>query len=1320
MNNSNIKHSPLTYPQEGIWYATQASQTSKLYATGQALYLRGDIDFNKLPCAIEAALSECEVLRHHFSAVDGKPSFSLLSSNQKVEICNLSLHDRPADIASEQMQRLIHQEIGQDNLYQHEHRLYVINENEAIWFSRIHHIAFDAYAYHLLHQRAGQHYNALICNETVPPCNFVDVSQLAEDDHNYKYSSQYSEDHDYWLERCKQMPSPSFIGGAVEKLTFESICAEEIFSKELSSLLMSFYENNHRISLADMLLAAFASYFSSCIGGEQNLLFGLPCMGRRDNYGSNAAITRSNILPLILELPDNATFYDVCNVVAKSKRQLSRHERYRGEWIGRAIGKIGDSLPLYGIELNILPQLTSLDFTGLKVSAKHISTGPVRDINVHLELSEDMTPSSLRLIANSSRHNLHELKLHISRIFHWLRQLVLTPKVPIHDLQLAMPDDFMSISRWNETDHALSSESIIELFEQQVETIPHQPAVVDDTGELTYSELDLHSRRFAMVLDHQLRGARGKVIGVALKRSIELEIVLLAIIRVGAVILPLSFELPVLRLQKMLEQAGACLTITDQTERNRVPQGHTALDFESLSLLAKRCVDPSLQNFGKLSGSEPAYILFTSGSSGEPKGVMVNHLALANRIQWMQNEYDLQRTDRVLQKTPATFDVSIWEFFWPLTSGATLVMAKPGGHTDPTYLLNCIEHYKITTLHFVPSMLALFLDALERHPISLPLLRVFASGEALSAELVQRYNKLLNTPLHNLYGPTEAAIDVTFHAVTNSHTNCNVPIGRPIWNTKIHILDPFGKTTPIGIPGELYIEGICLATGYVGQPNLTAERFTVDKHGRRLYRTGDLACWNINGEINYFGRLDQQVKINGQRVELEEIDAVILKYPQINHACTNMYDGRIIAYIVSSSGEVDINLLLSFCRKFLPTHMIPQYVLEILELPLNSNGKLNRKELPKPPVIKSKGTGVPSSLIEQRLCEYFSDVLELSKVSPDENFFDLGGNSLNAVDVAARINSGLGWEITIANIFSHPTPKSLAEHGQIHNLNMLDTTLLLRPNPANSETCVPTLFCIHPAGGIAWCYSGLARFIRTPCEIVGLQAQGLTSENNPIHSMEEIAETYVNRICERQPHGPYWLIGWSVGGMIAHSVAARLEKRGKKVSLLAMMDSYPSDLWRRFAFEELNPQEEESMALAALLFIAGIALPFDGELPSLMVPKGKVLERSQAIDLLRRNGNALASLNNITLDRLIDVVILSRRLVGRTNHDVFNGDILFFTAAAPRAEYWLHSEAWSPYVRGRIQNINIDCDHPGMARTEALREISSYLDEAFFDLLIKN
>ncbi|MFJ4141960.1 amino acid adenylation domain-containing protein [Pseudomonas sp. NPDC089734] len=1283
--------------QAGIWYASQAAQSSALYMTAQALRLHGDLDMERLHRAISCALVDCEVLSIRYISVQGRPVLEKRSQAPLLEVCDLRGKPDPGQAAQAMIAESLKStgDLGSNEL--HGHCLYHVSDHEVIWLSRIHHIAFDSYAYHLLHRRAAEHYHALMNATPVKSCTYLHLDALRAEDSAYRSSMQYILDRHFWLERGKRFVAPTFSGAAPYELSGMRIQAQCHIPRSLAVALKNFHQRS-RIPLADALIALFGSYFSR-FNNRQQMLFGLPLMGRLDASSAQAAITRSNILPLDFELPGVASFIDACTVVGKSRKDVIAHQRYRSEWISRELGRIGDALPLYGIELNILPCLPLPGFTGLSSSLEHVATGPVRDLNLHVEVGSDLQIHTVKLIANGERHTLTDLNLHLERMQHWLGQLLAAPAVPMAHLPFACARERDLIETWNATDHLLASDNILDLFEKQASTHPQRIAVLDESRHLTYRELDEQTQGVAHGLQKALGDARGKVVAVMLDRSVELQVAMLAVLRAGAVLLPLSSQTPMKRLSHMLEQAQASLVIASTRDHDNVPGHILRLPIEQLHNAIQ-------EPLPRITGTEAAYILFTSGSSGEPKGVQVNHLALANRLQWMQAQYGLEGHDRVLQKTPVTFDVSIWEFFWPMISGATLVMAREQGHTDPDYLLDCIERHGITTLHFVPSMLALFVDAQERRQGSSNLSRVFASGEALPRELAERFRRLLKASLFNLYGPTEAAIDVTHHPVDEQHTERTVPIGRPIWNTRIHILGEEAEAMPVGAIGELFIEGICLADGYIGQPALTAEKF-IDNAGQRLYRTGDLARWCANGEIEFLGRIDHQVKIRGVRIELDEIASVLLRHENIASACAAVHGDRLVAYAVAS-GQCSETMLREHAREYLPDYMVPQRIVLLDELPTTGNGKLDRGRLPLPSDDRIE-QGVPVGLVEQRICEYFTDVLERPGIGPEHNFFELGGHSLTAVDMAARINAGLGWKISIATLFAHPTPRALAAHGDGGELDMLASALLLRPAP-NEQAGLPTLFCIHPAGGISWCYSGIARFLKTPCRIVGIQADGLAPGSSIATSMDAMARDYVDRICAYQPDGPYWIIGWSVGGMIAHDVAARLERQGRHVELLALMDAYPSDLWRRFAFTEQSPREEESMALAALLFIAGIPLPFDRGLPSLTIPRGEFLERAQVIAMLRCQGNALASLDDATLDRLIDVVINSRRLVGGSQHNVFNGNMLFFTAARPRAEDWLTLEAWRPYVNGRITNLNIDSDHPGMARTEALKAIAGHLD----------
>jgi acyl-coenzyme A synthetase/AMP-(fatty) acid ligase len=442
-------------------------------------------------------------------------------------------------------------------------------------------------------------------------------------------------------------------------------------------------------------------------------------------------------------------------------------------------------------------------------------------------------------------------------------------------------------------------------------------------------------------------------------------------------------------------------------------------------------------------------MIYTSGSTGKPKGAMNTHEGICNRLLWMQDAYQLTPADCVLQKTPFSFDVSVWEFFWPLMAGARLVVARPGGHQDSAYLVRLIAEQRITTIHFVPSMLQIFLEepGLERNT---SLKRVICSGEALSFDLQERFFTCLDAELHNLYGPTEAAVDVTYWACKPENGLRIVPIGRPIANTQIYILDARLQPVPIGVAGELHIGGIGLARGYHNRPELTEEKF-ISNHfsaepGARLYKTGDLARYLSDGNIEYLGRIDQQVKLRGFRIELGEIESVLRQHPAVVDAVVAVREDipghkRLVGYVVptiedSSSGtheplSASHDELRHFLQERLPEYMIPAAFMAIQAVPLSPNGKADRRALPVPetprPQLNATYTA-PQTAIERMIASIWQDVLHVDTVGLHDNFFDLGGHSLLMAQVHSKLRGIGGGDISIVDLFQYPTVNTLARY----------------------------------------------------------------------------------------------------------------------------------------------------------------------------------------------------------------------------------------------------------------------------------------------------
>ena len=609
------------------------------------------------------------------------------------------------------------------------------------------------------------------------------------------------------------------------------------------------------------------------------------------------------------------------------------------------------------------------------------------------------------------------------------------PNTPARSINvLPAAERHQVVVEWNATEADYPHDKCIhELFELQVARTPDAAAVVHEDRHLTYAELNAKANRLA----HYLRGLGVKPdarVAICVERSFDMVVGLLAILKAGGAYVPLDPAYPVERLAFMLKDSEPLALLTGGQAKTAL-KSHTdklqVIDLELDAPLWANQLDtnPDCASL-EMTSRQLAYVIYTSGSTGMPKGAMNEHRGVVNRLLWMQSEYGLDVHDAVLQKTPFSFDVSVWEFFWPLMTGARLVMARPEGHKDPAYLAEIIQSENITTLHFVPSMLQLFLDS-DVAAKCLGIVRVMCSGEALPASLVHRFHERLpGVELHNLYGPTEAAVDVTAWPCLPDGKLTSVPIGRPIANTQIYILDARGQPTPIGVAGEIFIGGVQVGRGYLNRPELTAERFLRDPFAKepnaRMYRTGDLGRWRADGAIEYLGRNDFQVKIRGFRIELGEIEARLTKHPGVREAIVVAHedtpgDKRLVAYYTGEAG-VDARDLRAHLTAALPDYMAPAIYVRLDALPLNANGKLDRQALPAPggEAFGAREYEAPSGTMEETLAGIWATLLKVGRVGRRDNFFELGGHSLLAVQVLSRVRYALGLEAKLADVFAWP------------------------------------------------------------------------------------------------------------------------------------------------------------------------------------------------------------------------------------------------------------------------------------------------------------
>ena len=828
----------------------------------------------------------------------------------------------------------------------------------------------------------------------------------------------------FWRERLKSFEEPTLLATACHA-GYREEPLRELHSR-LDSAPLQRFAQAQRVTLNTLVQGAWALLLQRYCG-QRSVTFGATVAGRPATLpGAEESLGLFiNTLP-ILQAPDDAQRVgdwlrelQAFNLDVREFEHTPLYDIQR--WAGRGGQALFDSL----IVFENFPMDAALSSPG-DGDLRILGHRPVDGTNYALALvasaGEQLDVRYTYRADRFSASQVEQLRGHFERL---LLALVEDAERPLGRVsQLAGAERSALLQGGNDTAAAFPADvQLQELIERQVAATPQALAVQFGEQRLSYAQLNARANQLA----HWLRG-RGVgpdvLVGVAVERSVELVVALLGIVKAGGAYVPMDPDYPQERLQHMLADSGVGLLLTQQHLLQRLPASNAAmicLDSQWSEIATAPEQDPASAG----SPQNLAYLIYTSGSTGKPKGAGNSHRALVNRLHWMQKAYALDARDRVLQKTPFSFDVSVWEFFWPLLTGAALVVAAPGAHRDPAALRQVIEAGQVTTLHFVPSMLQAFVAAgeLERCP---SLRQVMCSGEALPYALQQQFRQRSSAKLHNLYGPTEAAIDVSFWACEEDNARQVVPIGRPIDNLRLVLLDERLEPVPQGVAGELYIGGVGLARGYHARPGLTAERFVADPFGSgdRLYRTGDLARQRDDGAIEYLGRLDHQVKIRGLRIELGEIEARLQAHPQVSEAVVVARDGVLLAYVVASA---EPEVLRQALQGELPDYMVPSRIITLDAMPLSPNGKLDRKALPDPQLGDSLREYVaPRSDLEVELAGIWQHVLQVERVGLHDDFFELGGHSLLLTQVGLTLRQRLGLELPLHRLFELSNIAALA------------------------------------------------------------------------------------------------------------------------------------------------------------------------------------------------------------------------------------------------------------------------------------------------------
>jgi amino acid adenylation domain-containing protein len=1160
LTKSGATEFPLSFAQERLWFLDQMEQGhSSTYNVGTAVRLHGVLHVAALRQSLQEILRRHSSLRTSFKMADGQP-VQVIAPLQPFD---LRLVDLGASTATEREQESL--KLATEEAQSPfdlscgpllRATLIRLGEAEHILLVTMHHIASDGWSMGVLIREFGALYTAFSTDRPSPldelPIQYADYAQWQRE---WLSGQVLAEQLNYWkrqlqgappvLELPTDRPRPAVqsFKGTTEPLSISPEISESL--KALS--------RTEGVTMFMLLLAAWQVLLFRYTGADE-IVVGSPVAGRNRAEVEPLIGFFVNTLVLRTDMSGNPRFREVLKRVHEVTLGAFAHQDVPFEKLVEELQpeRSLSHVPLFQVMFAFQNAPTvSAELPGLSLSAVDVEAGTAKtDLGLILvETDQGIRGSLSYATALFDRSTIRRMLSHFEKL---LESLAAQPDAPIRDLALMTPAEerrILAQSR-ERASGSKRTECVQQMFESQVDQRPDTLALVFEDEHVSYGELNARANQLA----HYLRslGAGPEVlVGIFLENSIEMVVAVLGVLKSGAAYLPLDTKYPAERLRLMLEDTRAPLLITERRLLSNLPalEARAVYLDDEQELIARQGVENPAPAAGP---ANLAYIIFTSGSTGIPKGVMIEHRAVSNMTAVLAHDFGVQPESRVLQFFSFSFDASVLEVHGALSSGATLCLSRKESLMPGESLLKTFREQGITTVLLPPSALAVM------EPEELPQLQtIVCGGEACSADIVRRWSP--GRRLLNGYGPTETTVCVTF---SECFDNEKPPaIGRAIQGADIYVLDSQLRPVPVGVPGEIYIGGVGVARGYLNRPELTAEKFIphpFGQKGERLYRTGDKARLLPGGEIDYQGRVDEQLKVRGFRVEPGEIENALRQYPSVHEALVAARengpgDKRLIAYIVKRpEGSATINELREFLKERLPEYMIPSAFVFLEEIPLTPQGKYDRRALPIPQHTRFEESSLvaPRNVLELQLTEQWEELLHVPCGVTDD-FFELGGHSLLAVRLMSRIEQLYGKKIPLATLFKAPTIESLSIVLR-QETNGSSWSPLVPIQPHGSER---PFFCVHPVSGNVLCYRSLARRLGPQQPFYALQARGLDGEQEPRTQVEAMAADYLEAVRTIQSHGPYLLGGWSIGGLIALEMAKQLQEQGEEVRVLALFDT---------------------------------------------------------------------------------------------------------------------------------------------------------------------
>ncbi|AIR96911.1 non-ribosomal peptide synthetase [Streptomyces glaucescens] len=1179
---------PLTQGQAGIWYGRQLDDSGLAHSFGEFLDITGPLSPGTLGEAIRRTMGEAEALTVSCGEdADGPWQRVRPDAVVDVPVIDLGGEDAGADsgagawdAAQRWMRARIESPLDPVREGVHRHAVLRVAPERHIWFWQLHHLVADGVTSQLMARRTAEVYAALAAGRAVPAGPFGSLSSLVEEERQYRASAQYAQDRRYWLEQFADLEQVASLTDEVMLPAGVPLRRAWQVGADLEDRLRA-CAHLHGVPWSRVVIAAFGAYVGRLTGRTDTVL-GMPVSNRRTPAAATTPGMVSNVIPLRLRAAGSTTYSELLRQADEKIRETRPHRRYRFEELRREFGEQGGKARVFGPIANVLTLDTDFSFGDCEARHHNLTPGPIED----LMLGVYEKPGSLTFSfdANAALYDADDLRGHADRFQAFLRQVVEDPSRPLGEAELldaAERRRFLEIRpRHRPADDG--PHTLVEAFEAQAAATPHTVAVTCGAERLTYEELNGRANRLARLLIRRGAGPE-RLVAVALPQDVHLVVALLAVLKSGAAYLPVDPDYPRDRIDFLLRDAEPLLLLTTSEVAARFPRTHVPTvspDAEPalgrLAELAHGDVRPA-ERAGSLAPDNTAYVIYTSGSTGRPKGVVVPHRNVLALFEATRELFDFRADDVWTMAHSYSFDFSVWELWGPLLHGGTLVVVPAAVRRSPDELLRLLVSERVTVLSQTPSAFYQLLQQDQDDPDAggrTALRYVVFGGEALDlARLAEWYERHADDApvLVNMYGITETTVHASHVALDRylDPARAGSLVGRSLPGLALYLLDERLRPVPPGVTGEIYVAGDQVARGYLDRPGLTSARFVADPFGppgSRMYRSGDLGRRGTDGLLRYRGRADDQVKIRGHRIELGEIEAALRACPGVASACAVVRkdavgDHALIGYVVldGPSGTDPAGLRTRLARR-LPSHMVPAAVVAIDRIPLTANGKLDRRALPEPVYARAPRGAAPATPLEREVVDAFGHALGVSGVSTEDDFFDLGGDSVKAVRLARRIGRGL----SVLDVFQHPTPGKLALR-VLERESTDGPQRILRRLAAEGRTGAEfTLVCIPYGGGTAAAYQGLAVELAPHAELwaAALPGHDPTQPDESLLTLDESADAIAEEV-RRSLTGPFALYGHCAGSALAVAVAQRLERTGH----------LPAALFIGAALPEADPEE---------------------------------------------------------------------------------------------------------------------------------------------------